>query len=395
MTISTPRLRAPTLRKLNDIKTKRDDLVKKIEEVKKRLGTTNSLMGEDTSFPHPRSENVRLPNFHHSVGTKKEQSRMRSSLLEDKIPAIGAYDTARSLARGSMHSTQWLRQAMAEAKLKALPWTEVEKEFLHHFESPALRDKLVRDLMTIKKQAKESVQEYSDRFTSLMNRTGREDDDEALVAVYIEGLDDRLQELMQVSRTSSLTTWMMLNGGGAPTVSIGSEISNAIALDASRKDKRDHKSGYDSSTRRDMEEQKKKCIHCGSRRHTTEQHRGKNLNKEATTKTSESKNEIPEKHSEKLKSERKCFNCGYKPWAPGHKCNYSNKTPNLTNANMNIQPNEDDSMDIRLEKYTDNLAETILGYGKNTIDLTQSDEYASEEAVNTMTTAPADAEQLM
>lgn len=86
--------------------------------------------------------------------------------------------------------------------------------------------------MTISQQSSESVQEYSDRFTSLMARTGQRDDDETLVAVFIQGLDGNLQELIHVARSATLNMWKQTSQG-SPTVYISYEISSAITLDAS------------------------------------------------------------------------------------------------------------------------------------------------------------------
>lgn len=60
-----------------------------------------------------------------------------------------------------------------------------------------LRNKLYRELMTI---SQESI--YGDQFKRLMKRTSKTDDYASLVAVFINGLDAKLQEMLQISQAS-------------------------------------------------------------------------------------------------------------------------------------------------------------------------------------------------
>lgn len=53
----------------------------------------------------------------------------------------------------------------------------------------------------------ESVQEYSDRFTSLMALTVMKDCDNNLVSVYIDEIDFKIHELLNVFRASALNLW--------------------------------------------------------------------------------------------------------------------------------------------------------------------------------------------
>ncbi len=64
-----------------------------------------------------------------------------------------------------------------------------------------------------------------------MRRTGKGDDDNTLLAVYINGLDKKLQEMMHVARATHLTMWNA--NGETPKVSIPWEIQDAIALEIS------------------------------------------------------------------------------------------------------------------------------------------------------------------
>lgn len=84
-------------------------------------------------------------------------------------------------------------------------WGEVKKLFLSHFESPLIKEQLLTEFMCIGMKPKESVQQYGDRFLNLMRRTVRDDSDETLIPVFIKGLDNGLQEMMNISRVTEIT----------------------------------------------------------------------------------------------------------------------------------------------------------------------------------------------
>ncbi len=87
-------------------------------------------------------------------------------------------------------------------------------------------------LMTISVKPKETMQQYGDRFTNLMARTGRSNDDETLIPVFIKGLEADLQDLISVSWTAELTATAENSEKQKP--SIRNEIQRAITLNAER-----------------------------------------------------------------------------------------------------------------------------------------------------------------
>lgn len=120
----------------------------------------------------------------------------------------------------------------AAANLKGLLWAEVETQFLDHFESPVIRDHLLTQLMSVTMNRNETVKQFGDRFTNLMRRTGRLDEDETLIPVLIKGVDMELQNMISISRVTELTAHM--GTGNRLTPSAAREIQPAITLDAGR-----------------------------------------------------------------------------------------------------------------------------------------------------------------
>ncbi len=118
--------------------------------------------------------------------------------------------------------------------------------------------------MTIKKSKKETVQKYSDRFTSLMRRSGKRDDDDTLIAVYIDSLDPRLQEIMHDACATNLST--RAAQGIESVESVSWKIQNAIALDAAHNGTPEQKLG-------DAKHQKPRCGKSKKLGHTTAEHR--------------------------------------------------------------------------------------------------------------------------
>eukprot|EP00737_Agarophyton_chilense_P005375 gb/GEZJ01007996.1/.p1 GENE.gb/GEZJ01007996.1/~~gb/GEZJ01007996.1/.p1 ORF type:complete len:107 (+),score=6.72 gb/GEZJ01007996.1/:49-369(+) len=91
-------------------------------------------------------------------------------------------------------------------------------------------------MMTINQSSSESVRKYSDRFHSLMARTGRRNDNETLVAVYIQGLNTRLQDLMHVARAATLNMWKRTNQSSI-SVAITEKTASTVTLSSSRFDR--------------------------------------------------------------------------------------------------------------------------------------------------------------
>lgn len=296
-------------RKLNELTKTRDELVKKVDDAVSRLKTTKSLVALEggSAIEETRSRSVRIPPLPSFRGENKDSIKDAHEFL-GKIKALfEAHLVPENRWYSALLTTMTnIDRQWASANLAGLEWNELERAFLNHYESPALRNKLIRDLMTISMNSKESVQEYSDRFTSLMNRTGRSDNDESLVAVYIDGLDTKLQELMNISTASAINTWRLTNEG-SPPVSITQQISNAITYDAARKSKSKQPTADGSKTDDDMSSthssaQRKRCAKCKSKRHTTEEHRSKPSRQDSTASNAQPPKADPSK-------EKRCFKC--------------------------------------------------------------------------------------
>lgn len=88
------------------------------------------------------------------------------------------------------------------------------------------------DLMCIGLKPKESVQQYGDIFSNLMRRTVRGDSDETLIPMFIKGLDNELQEMMNISKVTEITA--SLDGFSRAPPSVKREIKRAMTLDAGR-----------------------------------------------------------------------------------------------------------------------------------------------------------------
>ncbi len=124
------------------------------------------------------------------------------------------------------------------------------------------------EFMTIFMKPKETVQQYGDRFTNLMRRTGRSDDDETLIPVFIKGLEADLQDLISVSRVTELTA--MVENSEKPKSSIRKEIQRAITLNAGRTARKGAEktpvslSGTAKETTGSVADTKRKCKKCKS-----------------------------------------------------------------------------------------------------------------------------------
>lgn len=168
--------------------------------------------------------------------------------------------------------------------------------------------------MSIRQAPSESTEEYSDRFTSMVTRTSLRDDDETLKAVFIQGLDPSLQDLMHVALAAILNMWKRTNKG-TPSVSIADEISSAITLDSSLTSSRDtEQTSMKTQTEQQMQTdtKKKQYGNCRSTKHSTKKH---------WFKTEEGKH-VKGKHLDAetrklLRKEALCFECE-EIWKPGH-----------------------------------------------------------------------------
>ncbi|KAI0558704.1 Retrotransposon gag protein [Gracilaria domingensis] len=389
--------------RLKELQEDRNDVMKSVEVASKRVETTKSILASmgivgsnETSPSSARSTHYRIPNLPSFRG--KEDSaikdpfeflgKVKIMLLAHEIPSERWIPALLTSLNG--YDRQW-----AEKNIIGLQWDEVHARFLHHFESPAIRDKLLRELMTISQKSSESVQEYSDRFTSLMARTGRPDDDETLVAVYIEGLDGTLQDLMHVARAATLNMCKRTNQGNPP-VSIADEIASAITLDSSRTLKRRSQQGSSVKTegQQGASGKKKRCSICNSRNHPTEARRGRSGN------PPEEKNKVLDAATrEKLKKENKCFRCK-KPWKPEHKCaTEEKKEPQAVNLQVK-EPVVQDDEGSREELAADADLRAFLGYEDHDPEAQllaplPCDDTTPDPTVSALTAAPDDATELL
>ncbi|KAI0561407.1 Retrotransposon gag protein [Gracilaria domingensis] len=353
-------------RRLKELEQQRVEVMRSIETASRRVETTRVIISaaEGQGAPVTDGTEERAPRYR--IPTLPSFRGKENGAIDDPFEFLGkikAMLTAHEVPQSRWHPAlltclngydrQW-----AESNLDGLDWSKAHDRFLHHFESPAIRDRLVRDLMTISQKSNESVQEYSDRFTSLMARTGRRDDDETLVAVYIEGLDTTVQDLMHVARAATLSMWKRTNTG-SPPISIADEIANAITLDSSKSSKR-RENRHSASARQDSSKQtaakKKRCGHCNSRNHSTEDHRGK------PTEAGEQEAKHTEAASRaQLRRESKCFKCK-KPWKPGHKCSVeTKKEPQAASLRVQESCEESDAVSLTADLADAELQE-LFGY---------------------------------
>lgn len=185
---------------------------------------------------------------------------------------------------------------------------------------------------------KESVQQYGDRFANLMRRTVRGDSDETLIPVFIKGLDNGLQEMMNISRVTEITA--SLDGSTRAAPSIKREIKRAMTLDAgrSRKDnnpRSDQNDKIRSKKEQDSEPPKKSTVPKGN-------------SNPIDVKTTPS----PPGTDTKKKNNRKCFKCKEPGWEPGHVCK-TNK--DKENNNLEVAPVDDRS-------FSDKIIDDIFSY---------------------------------
>lgn len=332
--------KAAYTRKLNELTKKRNDLAEKTKNAKARVSMTTSLCDESasdspppagtTDAPARQVSNARLPKLPPFRGDKKDAVQGAYEFL-DEVKAL--------LEANMVPESRWVSAMLpaltttdrewAAAKLKGLDWDQAERLFLSHFESPAIKDKLLKALMEIKMQKRESVQRYSDRFSSLMRRAGMKDDDSSLIAVYIRGLDPKLQEMLYVARATQLT--LAKSNGQEIADSIDWQIQNAIALDAARSEshtgKRPHSDANlpeGTSINDASKKVRKRCEKCKRWGHSTSEHIDNHKPKLYSNPRGRFK-EGPKKGI------NLCYTCK-NPWKPGHKCN--NKDPESNNMEV-------------------------------------------------------------
>lgn len=201
-------------------------------------------------------------------------------------------------------------------------------------------------------------------------------DDETIIAIYIDGLDHTLQELMNVSHASALKTWSPIKEG-SPPVSIALEIVNAITLDSAGRPLRSKSS---ESSNKDVGERntrhsanvKKRCAKCKSKWNTTEEHEDKPRYSGVSSSGAPTSGTKP---TENLR-EKKCFKCGMKGWKPGVMC-VNRKKPlnnNIQVLDISYARPPDESLYEGDRKLSEELIESIMNSGTD----------YSQTSINTM-----------
>lgn len=227
-------------REKNKLEGERVKIVGDVRNATERIKTTKELLGMRSTPSEYSSQPNRSQQYHGRVPSLPKFRNGKDGAITDAyefIEECKALFEAHLLPAERWHAalltglTSVDRHWTAE-NLKDLDWSSLSNEFVGHFDSPVLKDKLMQDLMSCKMGKKESVQTYCDRFTILMRRTGKHDDDPALVAVFISGLDSKLQETMQVPRATNHTVWRRNNANEEYKESIAWEVHSAISLDA-------------------------------------------------------------------------------------------------------------------------------------------------------------------
>ena len=78
---------------------------------------------------------------------------------------------------------RWIMSNIVDEGVK---WDKAKALFTSHFEVYTLDERLVRDYETIQQETKETVQQYSDRFMSLVDQLGYKTDDKLIIQHFIE-----------------------------------------------------------------------------------------------------------------------------------------------------------------------------------------------------------------
>lgn len=201
-----PGVKSAFTRKKNELNAVVDDQQKRYGNIKEKLTRTKNMRpegaGAATSAPQSYG-NTRVPTVPKFRSESKDSIQDAFEFLEQCKALFEAHFLPKVRWHTAMLTglTSVDREWTAQ-NLKGLDWNVIEEKFISHFESPILKDKLLTDLMRIRKGKGESVQHYCDRFTSLMRRTGKKNNDDNLIAVFIAGLDHKLEEMMYVARAT-------------------------------------------------------------------------------------------------------------------------------------------------------------------------------------------------
>eukprot|EP00171_Calliarthron_tuberculosum_P003786 IDg3786t1 len=292
-------------KKLNALEKSRDELVSKLESARKRSKMTETLLDDLSDSSAVNSEQgsyrtpMRIPALPSFRGREKDtideayefldkcRHIFEANMLPESrwVPAL--------LTTLSSADRQW-----AASSLKGMSWNDAE--------------------------TKETAQQYGDRFSNLMRRTGRSDDDETLIPVLIKGLDLELQRMVSISRVTELTAHAGISS--RPTASISKEIQRIITLDAGRSMKTSQPRIADDDTSKSI---RQKCGKCGKRGHSTQNHIDNFLSKRDGGYTGKQKNRESERPA------RKCYKCS-KPYKKRHICEDQKHEANNVELNQEL-----------------------------------------------------------
>jgi hypothetical protein len=76
----------------------------------------------------------------------------------------------------------WVKKYIVDANKV---WSEAKQLFADHFDSFAYKDKLAQDYENIKQHNNETVQQYTDRFSSLIDQLGYDQDNLHVINHYL------------------------------------------------------------------------------------------------------------------------------------------------------------------------------------------------------------------
>jgi hypothetical protein len=98
---------------------------------------------------------------------------------------------------------RWIMSNIVDAGVK---WNEAKAQFTSHFEVYTLNERLIRDYETIQQEAKETVQQYSDRFMSLVEQLGYRTTDQLIIQHFIEHFTSSFRSKFRKSLDESALT---------------------------------------------------------------------------------------------------------------------------------------------------------------------------------------------
>lgn len=192
----------------------------------------------------------------------------------------------------------------AEINLKSDIWNENKESFLDHYINPVQMVLWNVQLQEIKMRKNENVQEYSDRFRSLVIKTNRsEANDISLPYTYLQGLNYNIKRDVN----NSMNTLIIASGDIKKGLPLEMVIQTALRHEST--------DGYEHKGSGNFNNQRKQiiCGNCEGNHLTT--------NCKSGSQNSDNYKNLDENRykDDSGKKEKVCYKCN-KPWKPGHKC---------------------------------------------------------------------------